>query len=79
MSTSAVLARSWFETWRLTTSLAWEAVTLMANGYHPRIARTRWSTTATQAFDKYLRSPECLELMALNLRAVAGVRRLIVR
>jgi hypothetical protein len=66
----------WLALWQLGAAATFGGFVAMASIWDTRRLRTIWSANLTQAFDRYLRSPEFLELMAANLRVLATVTRL---
>ena len=63
----------WLGWWRLAVDMTWVSL-------HPpsdaRQLRSFWSTNLSETMDRTLRSPEFLELMASNLKAMAAATRL---
>jgi hypothetical protein len=70
------LAEPWLAMWRFSAAMAWGGLTLAARLADPKPARTFWTTTATQTLDRYMRSPEFLQLLATNLKTMAALGRL---
>jgi hypothetical protein len=70
------LAEPWLAMWRFSAAMTWGGFTLAARLADPRPLRTFWTTAATKTVDRYLRSPEFLQLLATNLNAMAALARL---
>jgi hypothetical protein len=70
------LADPWGEAWRLGAAMTWAGFQTATRLCDVRPWRTFWVTQLTQAADRYARSPEFLEFLAHNLRAMAGLARL---
>jgi hypothetical protein len=71
-----VFAEAWLALWRYSTAWTWGGLASFAQVYDTRSLRAFWSSQMTQAMDRYMRSPEFLELMASGLRTLAGLTRL---
>lgn len=70
------LAEPYLALWRMTAAVAWGGLASLVQLCDTKPLRTRWSADLSQTVDRTLRSPEFLEFMAGNLRAMAGVARL---
>jgi hypothetical protein len=73
---SLAVADQWLALWRLGAAAAFGGFVTLASAWDTRRLRSIWSANLTQAFDRTMRSPEFLELMAANLRALATLTRL---
>ena len=65
----------WLARWRFAAAMGWESFAALAHAADPRPFRAVWSTEMSRAIDRAYRSPQFLELMAANLRAMASVAR----
>jgi hypothetical protein len=70
------IVEPWLGVWRLSAAATWGGLAALAQVSDPRPLRTFWSTALSQAAERTMRSPEFLDLMALNLRAMASLTRL---
>jgi hypothetical protein len=66
----------WLALWRFTAAATWGGLSALVQLSDPRPLRTFWSTALSRAADRAMRSPEFLELTAVNLRAMASLMRL---
>lgn len=70
------IVEPWLAVWRLSAAATWGGLAALAQVSDPRPLRTFWSTALSRAADRAMRSPEFLELTAVNLRAMASLMRL---
>ena len=70
------LADAWLTWWRYTAAWTWGGVASFARLSDTRSLRAFWSAQMTRTAERWMRSPEFLELMATGMRAMANVARL---
>ena len=70
------IALPWLALWRFTAAATWGGLAALVQLSDPKPLRTFWSTALSQAAERTMRSPEFLDLMAVNLPAMASLTRL---
>jgi hypothetical protein len=72
---SIPFAEQWLGPWKLATAMTLQGLASFARLYDTRQLLARWSPNMTEVVDRYLRSPDFLELMASTLKTMATVTR----